>query len=614
MKLLRFMQNKMTMGKIHRCINLLSKSDKVKISVIIVLQFLIGIMDIIGVIAVGLLGAISLTGNSDQNSDSRVSQALSYLNLDDSSFQSQALFLSIGACVFLVGRTILSVFFVRRILFFLSRRGASISGELISRLLAQPILLIQTRTMQEMLYAVTRGVQLIVLEVLATGIVILADISLLLLMGAGLLIIDPVAAISTFILFSSLGLILYLVMNIRAGRLGNSSAILNIQSNEKITEVFSSYREAVVRNRRGYYALEIRKLRYQLADTSAELSFMPYVSKYLIETSVVVGAIMIGAAQYLLSDLTQAIVTLSIFLAAGSRIAPAVLRVQQGSIQIRGSLGQASPTLDLIESLKGSRPLEKSSDKINFSYAGFEPNLCLTNISLSYPGSSRRALEEVNLEIPSGSFLAIVGPSGAGKTTLIDVLLGILTPDTGSVSISNLSPLDAIAKWPGAISYVPQDISISSGTIKENICLGFPNEIATDERIQNALRVANLSEVVKSLEHGAASQVGERGTKLSGGQRQRLGIARAMFTSPMLLILDEATSSLDGDSEEMISESLRRLRGSVTVVTIAHRLSTVKNADIVIYMSEGRILKSGTFDEVRRGIPDFDRQAKLMGL
>jgi ABC-type multidrug transport system fused ATPase/permease subunit len=571
-------------------------------------------MDIVGVIAVGLLGAISLSGNSSQNSDSRVSQALEYLNLDNSSYQHQALFLSVGACIFLVGRTILSVFFVRRILFFLSRRGASISGNLISQLLAQPLLLIQTRTTQEMLYAVTRGVHLIVLEVLATGVVMLADISLLLLMGAGLLIIDPAAAISTFILFALLGLILYFVMNVRAGRLGILSAILNIQSNEKITEVFSSYREAVVRNRRSYYALEIRKLRYQLADTSAELSFMPYVSKYLIETSVVLGAIMIGAAQYLLSDLTQAIVTLSIFLAAGSRIAPAVLRVQQGSVQIRGSLGQASPTLDLIESLKGNLLLEKNSDKIDFTHTGFEPILCLANISLTYPGSRRPALENVNLEIPSGSFLAIVGPSGAGKTTLIDVLLGILTADTGSVSISNLSPLDAISKWPGAISYVPQDIAISSGTVRENICLGFPIEIATDERINHALSVANLNEVVESLEHGSESQVGERGTKLSGGQRQRLGIARAMFTSPMLLVLDEATSSLDGDSEAMISESLGRLRGSVTVVTIAHRLSTVKNADIVVYMSEGRILKSGTFDEIRNHIPDFDRQAKLMGL
>jgi ABC-type multidrug transport system fused ATPase/permease subunit len=172
----------------------------------------------------------------------------------------------------------------------------------------------------------------------------------------------------------------------------------------------------------------------------------------------------------------------------------------------------------------------------------------------------------------------------------------------------------AVAKWPGAIAYVPQDVAISSGTIRENVALGFPEQQATDELVTNALKVAQLHQFVSDLPRGLDTQVGERGAKISGGQRQRLGIARAMFTRPHLLVLDEATSSLDGETEASISDAIHELRGSTTVVLIAHRLSTVRDADIVVYLADGKIKTMGTFDEVRRAVPDFDRQAKLMGL
>ena len=178
----------------------------------------------------------------------------------------------------------------------------------------------------------------------------------------------------------------------------------------------------------------------------------------------------------------------------------------------------------------------------------------------------------------------------------------------------NLPPLDAISKWPGAVSYVPQDVIITNGTIRENVGFGYPIDIATDELVMKALKIAHLDSFIAGLPFGIDTPVGERGTKISGGQRQRLGIARAMFTNPHLLVLDEATSSLDGETEANISDSIHELRGSTTVVMIAHRLSTVRNADLVVYMDSGRILSKGKFEQVRAEIPDFDNQAKLMGL
>ena len=216
--------------------------------------------------------------------------------------------------------------------------------------------------------------------------------------------------------------------------------------------------------------------------------------------------------------------------------------------------------------------------------------------------------------IPKGTSIAFVGPSGAGKTTIIDILMGVLNPDSGAVLISGLPPLIAVAKWPGAVSYVPQDVVIAAGTIRENISLGYPLSEATDELVMGALKVAHLDKFVADLPNGIDTQVGERGTRISGGQRQRLGIARAMFTQPHLLVLDEATSSLDGETEASISEAIHALRGATTIVIIAHRLSTVRNADTVVYLSKGKVLATGTFDEVRKAVPDFDHQAKIMGL
>jgi ABC-type multidrug transport system fused ATPase/permease subunit len=593
---------------------ILSHADQKKLVAIAVLQVCMSALDLLGVIAIGLLGALSVTGLQSLEPGNRVSTVLESLHISGFSFQMQATIIGVGAVILLVGRTILSVFFTRRILFFLSRRGAKISSSLISRLLAQPLLTVQGKTTQETLYAVTKGVELIVLQVIASGVVLVSDASLLVIMAIGLFIVDPTTAVGTFVIFSVIGYFLYRFMHVRAGALGIKSSRLQIVSGEKIVEVFGSYRESVVRNRRDFYAREIGKLRFELADALAEVSFLPYVSKYVIETSVILGALLLGATQFILQDATHAVATLAIFLAAGSRIAPAVLRIQQGSILIRGNLGQAAPTLNLIDELGDAPMIENVDDTVDLIHEGFDSQIKIVGASLTYPGKPYPAISEITLTIPSGSSVAFVGPSGAGKTTVIDVLLGVLQPDEGNVSISGLPPLAAISRWPGAVSYVPQDVVICAGTIRENVAMGYPLESATDELVMSALKVSHLDTFVASLPDGVDTQVGERGTKLSGGQRQRLGIARAMFTRPHLLVLDEATSSLDGETEASISEAIHTLRGSTTVVMIAHRLSTVRDADIVVYLSDGAVVATGTFEKVRNAVPNFDHQAKLMGL
>jgi ABC-type multidrug transport system fused ATPase/permease subunit len=197
---------------------------------------------------------------------------------------------------------------------------------------------------------------------------------------------------------------------------------------------------------------------------------------------------------------------------------------------------------------------------------------------------------------------------------LTDALLGVITPTDGAVLISGVKPAEAIQKWPGAIAYVPQDISISNGTIAQNVALGYELAEVDESNIWKALEIAQLAKHVRGLPEGLHSYVGEKGSKLSGGQRQRLGIARALLSNPKLLVLDEATSALDGKSELDVSDAIFALKGAMTVVLIAHRLSTVRQADLVVYLDQGNLIAAGTFEQVRIDVPDFDQQAKLMGL
>ena len=604
---------KPTLSTIRDCISVFSPEDRKKIFGVIILQTFLGVLDLIGVALIGVIGALAVTGIQSATPGNRVSDVLELLGLDGYTLQTQTAILAIVAACVLIGRTLFSVFFTRKILFFIGRRSALISGNLIRRLLMQDNLQVNSRTIQETIYATTTGVVSVTLGVVGTLVVMIADVSLLLVMAAGLLIVDPIVAASTFFLFSLVGLGLYKVMHRRAINLGKKDAELNVFSNEKISEVLTSYREATVRSRRGHYAEEISAARYRLSDVLAELSFMPSISKYVIEGTIIIGAVSVSAIQFLIQDSRNAIATLAIFMAAGTRIAPAVLRVQQGSISIKSSLGSAKPTLRLLSELP---ELERNEDIPAYiqEYPGLVADIQITDLSFTYPGVNRAALTDVNLSVNSGTTCAIVGPSGSGKTTLADLILGMFQPTTGRVLIGGQEPLDLIRRYPGAIAYVPQDVSIIQGTIRENIALGFPSLEATDSRVNATIQIAGLTEFIRSLPKGIDTEVGPRGSKLSGGQRQRLGIARALFTRPKLIIFDESTSALDAETETKVASSINSIPYETTMVIIAHRLSTIQKADTVAYVDNGRLVAKGTFNEIRRLVPDFDNQAKLMGI
>ena len=600
---------------IRDAFSVLATKDKKRLFFITILQTLLGILDLIGVLLIGLIAVISLNGIRSLPPESNTRSLLIAFGVDSFSFQKQVAVLGAVATLLLVTRTLLSLYFSRKILNYLSRKAALLSSELISKLLSKDLLTLRQRSSQENLYSVTTGVNILYLTLIASLLALFTDLFLMVILFIGILSVDKVMAFITLLIFTSVSVALYYRVQKRISRLSESIVTLTIETNEKFLEAINSFRELFVRNRLSFYRSHLKDLRLKQANSSAELAFIPNLSKYAIEITLVIGSVAVCAIQFMIKDASGAVTALSVFLAASSRMAPAVLRIQSGFIAIKSCFGSVERVLSLIKSLEShDSEIEYSQAPLELEHKGFDPRIVLNNVNYTYPGNIVPTISEASFEVKPGEVIALVGPSGSGKSTLIDIMLGILKPNSGNVKISGVSPLQAINTWPGAISYVPQETRITSDSIKGNVAMGFPVREQIDPVIIDAIRIAQLESVLFENNLSLDSDVGEAGSKLSGGQKQRLGIARALYLKPKLIVLDEATSSLDGQTESDLSEAIYNLRGQVTVVLIAHRLSTVKKSDKIIYIEGGKILTIGSFEEVKSKVPNFQTQAALMGL
>jgi ABC-type multidrug transport system fused ATPase/permease subunit len=610
-------------SKVHfltDCLRLLGAKATRKVKVVILVQTFLGILDLVGIVVLGILGSITISGIGLRKPGDKVSQFLDFLDLENFSLTYQVLILAGSAVSILLGKTILSLYFTKRILYFLAEQGAHLSFETTRRYFLLPLTKIQQKNSQEAIYALTAGMNQVTVGIIGASILLFSDFALLLIMFFGLLLVDPAIAISAVVMFGLIGFFLYIKLNKKAQELGEIQSALHIESQKLVSQLLLAYREIIIKNRLYYFIAKFRVTRENLANSTAMLAFQQNISKFVLEISIVIGTMVIAAIQFALQTGAHALTVLSIFLAASTRIAPAVMRIQQSLVQIKGNIGSAAPSLSLIRDLTtpNQEPKKEFTSNLtsenDYSHEGFHSAIKLQGVSYQYPESDQLLLENTNLDIKSGSVVAIVGESGMGKSTLADLMLGIITPSSGEVFVSGMPPLKAINQWPGAIAYVPQDVIIFEGTIRQNIALGFDFSQEAEARILKSVELSSLAEFISNLPDGLDAKVGDRGTSLSGGQRQRLGIARALFTNPKILLLDESTSSLDGKTESDVSEGIAGLKGNTTIIIIAHRLATIRNADQVIYLRNHKVEFVGSFNELRKASPDFEYQAKLMGL
>jgi ABC-type multidrug transport system fused ATPase/permease subunit len=598
-------------------LKLVSQSDRIKLFLVSLIQILLAFLDLIGVAFFGLIGSVTVAAISSTKVAGRTESVIDFLGLENYTSQIQVAILGSLAAILMIVKTFASLYFNKKIIFFLSRRSAIMSANLTSNLFKKSFTDIKQQGSQKLIYSLTSGVNSIAVGVLATSVALIADFALLIVLLVGLLVVNPVI---TLILLSALTIvatILYLAIKNKNKKLAVLSTEYGINSSERIFEAVGSYRELFLRGKRQFFAKEIGAARMLQADAGANSTYLININKYILEASVLLITLLIAGVQFLLSNALRSVATLTLFFAAISRIAPAIFRIQQNLLGIKAALGGAKPTLDLINSLQLSfnkSGNEKEAETVSVIHDGFSGSVEIKDLCFKYPGSENNAVQDISVQLNSGKYIAVVGQSGAGKSTFVDLLLGLHHPSSGSVQISGLDAVDAIERWPGAIGYVPQEIQLVSGSIVDNVLLGFKDNTENRKHVVNALKRAELNEYLGANEIISDLNIGDEGGKLSGGQRQRIGIARALLTNPKILVMDEATSSLDAQTEDNIAKAVNRATENSLVIVVAHRLATVRRADLVIYLENGAIKAQGSFDEVRKLVPDFDSQAQLMGL
>lgn len=606
-------------GTIRALLRLLDQRYRRLLWLATALQMATALLDFLGVVLVGLAGTLSLAmvaGSSPPSFVTTLASAVGLGGLTDG--ELLAVFAAVAAA-FLLAKSIVSPLFLARVFRFLARREATVSARLTTELLSRPLSFIQQRSTQETARALIRGPNNAIGVVLGQMVVGLSELALLAVLAVPLLLINPAVALGAIAYFAALTWGLQRLLGERADKFGSQGAnVDDLLSLRTVQEALGAYREITVADRRSFYVGQLRKLRDRSAQAAVGTRVVGMLPKYVSEAALVVGAMALAAVLFSTQPTAVAAGTFAVFLATATRLVPALLRLQSAAMSIRAAAGPAAPTYSLAADLE--RPTDRPEGPHAYQNTQpaddhpFIPTIVLRDVSYSYAPDDEPALRDVTLQVAAGQTVALVGRSGAGKSTLADVILGVLEPASGQVLIGGVEPGDAVSRWPGAVAYVPQTVMMFEASVRANVALGWPEKLVDDKSVWEALRRAQLAEFVQTKPEGLDTVIGERGLRLSGGQRQRLGIARALFSRPHLLVLDEATSALDAETEQAITTLLDDLDEGVTVMIIAHRLSTVQHADLVVYLEDGIASAVGTFPAVRSKVPALHRQAQLMGL
>lgn len=451
-------------------------------------------------------------------------------------------------------------------------------------------------------------------NLLTSTVTLLAEVSLLLILVIGFLIISP---------WATLGLIIYLagvVVGLNffvASRVKKESKIGYVSSQNTLQgtrDLFSVRREAKLNATTSEWVEYVANSKFQASHSAVRGLNLNGIPRYVIESSLIFGVFLFMGVVLLFSSLAEQSIVIGVFLTGGLRLVASMLPLQAAVNTFRVSTVAGQPAFSLlVEISKDNKDevklLETNSEHLN-TKGPF--GISVSNLSFGY-GHKKSVLKNISFEVKPGTKFAIVGPSGSGKSTLFELLLGFETPDSGDIEISGVSPEIAISNYSGEIGFVPQKPTLISGTFLENLTLSKQNLFSITE-IEKVLELAGLSSVVSKLSKGLNTELEPDSTALSGGEIQRLGLARALLRNPKLLLLDEATSALDAATEYSVTTSLDNLKNQTTILVIAHRLSTVQNADTILYLDKGEVQGTGNFDELVKSVPNFAGAVKLMKL
>ncbi len=568
---------------------MLTFRDRIKLLLLALSQLALSILDLIGLLAIGAVTTLSINLISGSAPSGAQADLLELGIFRDSSFENVIIVLASSSAALLILKTFSSAVISRKIVGFLAYREAIFSAVYVDNLLKSSPQAVLAKS-SHYLYGVTSaGANSAFTVSLSQITTLLVETFSIFVIFIGLSFIDITITIPTILFFGVSGYITSVLLSKTFQKTGKENFLLGMSANEYLFNVSSSVREIHVANQEKRISERFREIRLASFRAAKSRAFAALLPKYVAEITLVIGSIFIAGTQILLKDMKSAIAGLVVFLAMGSRILPSILRIQNAFMEIQAA---DFPSKNFIEEFEfASNEENKFVDELSDLNhdLNFTPKITLRKVFAKYPESRDLVLSDISIEINPGDFVAIVGPSGGGKTTLVDLILGIMKPLSGEILINDMEPDRTIAYFPDAIRYVPQDVFILPASIAENLTWPHPYSPMQELRIKQILEKVELSNWLASQVYGLHTVLDVAGKSLSGGQRQRLGIARALFSEPTLLFLDEATSSLDVETEKIITDRILNFKNSMTKVVIAHRLSTVEKANRIFYVNNGEL-------------------------
>jgi len=595
--------------------SLLTPKEKAMYALTILLRLAMNGIDLVAVAATGLLGAITAAGLSGGSSFF----VLGFEVPQPTSQNVLVLFAVIAALnVLRGGLNILLSRFTTQVLGTIEiKNSIKVARYLFSGSLAR----MKENSRSRISFIVNTSVNAAFSRVLGAATSIGLEGSLLLAIVGVFFFVDPIATVGVLVYFGIVVVVLQLTTEKRYVRSGREIQESAIDTGTAILEMVDAFREIAVLSRQDFFLTRFGEAKKLSVRTGLFLQILKELPRWIVESGLVIGIFFFVVWQLGRGSLAEGLVAIGIFMAGSFRIMGALLPIQNkwndllvAQFWVRKAqtiLLQVKDSPELLD----SNPFSKVAAELEIPAAppdGTGLSVSVEGVTFTHVGLNSPTIKSVSLAIPGGSYAAIVGPSGAGKTTLVDLILGLYDPDSGLIQIDGMDPRLLREQTPGLISYVPQRPGLVSGALAENIALGVAKDLIDAERVREALRDAELLEYVESLPEGIWTDIGEHADSLSGGQAQRLGLARALYTKPRLIILDEATSALDAATEASISSSIQALGGDATVIVIAHRLSTIQHADVVHVMEDGRVIASGTFKQVRQAVPMIEEYVQLM--
>jgi ABC-type multidrug transport system fused ATPase/permease subunit len=570
----------------------------------------VSLLDLAGILAIGFLAtsmALFLTEGSDPDRKIQVG------SISFPAITAQSLPIIAGLIMLLfIAKAVISIALSHQLAHFLAKIEARAARVIAKNAFGQGLERSRLNSREEILFSVQAGSPSAFNGLLNSLGTLVAEGSLFLLVIVSFTVVNPLLALISIGYFGLIGLVIQLFIGKLMQRTGSEIAKTTVQANAGLSDLGDVLREVVILGREDYFYDRIYQSRMKASGTAATQFVLGGMPRYIVETALIIAIAALLFFQSLSGDFASSAATLGIFLTGGLRLTASLLPLQSALLVMKKSGPAAVTALDLLEDFGNNIAVKSPNQDTGLEQPPVSVDV--EKLSFTFNKTLSPILSEISLRISPGSQAAIIGSSGSGKSTLADLILGLLEPTSGSVLVNDMNPRELIKSQPGLLAYVPQRPGMIFGTIAQNIALGLEVNEIDEHKLNKAISEANLTDYIDSLPNGVHTDIGKRKDELSGGQLQRIGLARALYTEPKLLIMDEATSALDAESENEINKALDRMRKKVTVLLIAHRLNTIQRSDIVFFLERGSIEAAGTFAELLKSNETVRNLAKLMNV